>query len=89
MIVDVDFIALLVYVDDIIIGSFFMKATNEVKDYLNSKFKLKDLRMPKYLLGLEFAITEKGISICQRKYALDILEEHELLRSKPISTSID
>ncbi|XP_017970478.1 PREDICTED: uncharacterized mitochondrial protein AtMg00810-like [Theobroma cacao] len=84
-----EFIALLVYVDDIVIRSTSMDLTNEVKDYLSSNFKLKDLRKLKYFLGLEVAISSKGIFLCQRKYTLDILTEYGLLGSKPMSTPIE
>ncbi|XP_017979696.1 PREDICTED: uncharacterized mitochondrial protein AtMg00810 [Theobroma cacao] len=84
-----DFIALLVYVDDILIASTSIQAENDVKGYLSSEFKLKDLRKVKYFLRLEIARSPEGISICQRKYALDLLEEHRLLGTKPASTPID
>ncbi|EOY16269.1 Cysteine-rich RLK (RECEPTOR-like protein kinase) 8, putative [Theobroma cacao] len=61
------FTALLVYVDDIIVGSTSTKASDDVKQYLKSQFKLKDLRNVKYFLGLKIDQSAKGISICQRK----------------------
>ena len=50
---------------------------------LNDRFKLKDLGPLKYFLGLEIARSADGISVCQRKYALEILEDSDLLASKP------
>lgn len=84
-----DFIALLVYVNDILIASNSVKAESDVKEFLRSEFKLKDLGKVKYFLGLEIARSPEGISICQRKYALDLLEEQGLLEAKPVSTPID
>ena len=69
------FIVLLVYVDDVLIASNDRKGVEEFKAMLDQKFKLKDLGDLRYFLGLEVASIAKGISLCQRKYALEILEE--------------
>ncbi|XP_017978303.1 PREDICTED: uncharacterized mitochondrial protein AtMg00810-like [Theobroma cacao] len=84
-----EFIALLLYVDDIVVGSSSKQAADDVKLFLSSHFKLKDLGTVKYFLGLEIARSPEGISISQRKYTLDLLEEHGLLGAKPVSTPID
>jgi hypothetical protein len=77
------FIALLVYVDDIVLASDFVDAINQFIQFLNNEFKLKDLGDLKFFLGLEIAQTSKGLSICQRKYTLEILEDCGLLAAKP------
>ena len=58
------FIALLVYVNDIIIATNDLVAANELKTFLHSQFQIKDLGNLKYFLGLEIARSSKGISIC-------------------------
>ena len=58
------FLALLVYVDDIFIASNDVKAVEDLKLFLDQKFKLKDLGSLKYFLGLEVARLEKGITLC-------------------------
>ncbi|EOY31822.1 Cysteine-rich RLK (RECEPTOR-like protein kinase) 8 [Theobroma cacao] len=70
-------------------GSTSIQAATVIKDYLSSKFKLKDPSTVNHFLSLEVARSPQGISICQRKYALDLLEEHGLLGAKPASTPID
>lgn len=84
-----EFIAFLVYVDDIVIGTSSLQLAEDVKKYLSSHFKLKDLGEVKYFLGLEVARSTEGISIHQRKYVLDMLDEHEFLGAKPVSTHRD
>ena len=84
-----DFIALLVYVDDVIIASSNLDAIQNVKQFLHSKFTIKDLGVLKYFLGLEVARSSKGISLSQRKYAIDLLDEANFLHCKPVSTPIN
>ncbi|XP_035541476.1 uncharacterized mitochondrial protein AtMg00810-like [Juglans regia] len=77
------FIALLVYVDDIILMSSDPQSTFVVIGFLETKFKIKDLGSLKYFLGIEVGCTKGGIQLCQRKYALDILSKIGLLVAKP------
>lgn len=83
------FLALLVYVDDIIITGSSSTQIESLKTHLNEVFKLKDLGNLKYFLGLELARSSKGIFLCQRNYALQILEDTDFLASKPAPLPID
>jgi hypothetical protein len=78
------FIALLVYVDDIVVASDNSAEVSKFIQLLNDRFQLKDLSQLKYFLGLEIARSELGISVCQRKYALEVLEDSGLWASKPV-----
>jgi hypothetical protein len=79
------FVAILVYVDDIIIATNDSTSISPLTYFLDTQFKLKDLGPLKFFLGLEIARNSKGISICQKKYALDILEDDGLLAAKPVT----
>lgn len=82
-------VLVLVYVDDIIIASSCDKATALLKESLQASFKLRDLGTLRYFLGLEIARSSSGISICQRKYVLDLLTDTGLLGCKPSSIPMD
>jgi hypothetical protein len=83
------FMALLVYVDDIILASNDTQSITDFTVFLNTHFKLKDLGPLKFFLGLEIARSTTGISLCQRKFALDILSDTGLLAAKPSAFPID
>ena len=83
------FIRLLVYVDDILIASNSPKSVKVFIAFLDQQFKLKDLGPTKYFLGLELARSHKGISLCQRKNALDILQDLGFLGSKPVKFPVE
>ncbi|KAK2416966.1 putative mitochondrial protein [Trifolium repens] len=83
------FTALLVYVDDIILAGNDLQEFTRIKNILDTNFKIKDLGILKYFLGLEVAQSKAGISITQRKYCLDLLKDSGLLGSKPAITPLD
>ncbi|XP_019078567.1 uncharacterized mitochondrial protein AtMg00810-like [Vitis vinifera] len=79
------FMALLVYVDDVLLASDSILEIERLKTFLDAKFTIKDLGPLKYFLGLEVARSKTSIFLCQRNYILDILEDTGLTRSKPIA----
>ncbi|KAK2459095.1 putative mitochondrial protein [Trifolium repens] len=83
------FTILLVYVDDIILAGNSLSEFVHIKTVLHSAFKIKDLGLLKYFLGLEVAHSSTGITICQRKYCLDLLTDSGLGGCKPVSTPSD
>ncbi|GAU46985.1 hypothetical protein TSUD_403190 [Trifolium subterraneum] len=81
-----NFTALLIYVDDIILTRTCLSEINRIKTILDTNFKIKDLGIVKYFHGLEVAHSKEGISVSQRKYCLDLLNDSGLLGSKPASS---
>jgi len=54
--------------------------------YLKYHFVNKDIGRPKCFLGIEVAYQKHSTLLSQRKYALDLLEEADLLGCKPATT---
>lgn len=75
--------------DDILLTGNSSTLISEVKCFLQSQFKIKDLGPMKYFLGLEIARSSAGIFLNQRKYALDILTDTGLTAVKPSVVPIE
>ncbi|CAN1189995.1 Retrovirus-related Pol polyprotein from transposon TNT 1-94 [Linum perenne] len=82
-------VTMLVYVDDLIIAGDDELIIQEVKQFLAKEFKVRDLGKLKYFLGLEIARSATGISVCQRKYSLELLQDTGYIGSKPINAPTD
>ena len=65
-------ILLLLYVDDMIITGDDLSGIQDLKDFLNQQFKMKDLGHLSYFLGFEITHSTDGLYITQAKYASDI-----------------
>ncbi|KAJ4818592.1 Retroelement pol polyprotein-like [Rhynchospora pubera] len=83
------FLAILVYVDDLVIAGNDSEAIVQFKQYLSCTFYMKDLGALKYFLGIEIARNRTGLYLCQRKYTLDIVAECGLLGGKPAAFPIE
>ena len=84
-----DFLALVIYVDDILLAGNNNKLITHFKEQLDHKFSIKDLGELNYYLGIEFLRNEKGITMTQRKYALELLNTAGVLDLKPSHIPVD
>ncbi|KAK4380821.1 Retrovirus-related Pol polyprotein from transposon RE2 [Sesamum angolense] len=82
------FLALIVYVDDVLLTGNSLDDLNAVKSYLDDLFTIKDLSNAKYFLGLELARSAQGTYVTQRKYLQDIIHDCQLDCAKPTSTPL-
>ncbi|KAL0455649.1 UNVERIFIED_CONTAM: Retrovirus-related Pol polyprotein from transposon RE1 [Sesamum latifolium] len=85
---DVRMIALLVYVDDVLIICVSQSNITEVKDFLHSAFTIKDLSSTKYFLGLEISRSSSGTSITQHKFIRDIIADTGLQSARAASSPL-
>lgn len=82
------FLAFLVYVDDILVTGSSENEISQVKDFLDQKFTIKDLRYAKYFLGLEISRSATGIFVNQWIYVLDLVQSTCLMGCKAASTPL-
>lgn len=75
--------------DDIVLTGPSLQILQQFKQFLHTQFQLKDLDSLKYFLGLEIALSSKGIVLSQRHYNLELLEDIGFLGSKPTNVPID
>ncbi|KAK1631674.1 hypothetical protein QYE76_005989 [Lolium multiflorum] len=66
-------IYMLVYVDDIVISGSTPEAVDRLVHALAASFPIKDMGKLDYFLGLEASYNSGGMTLTQRKYALDLL----------------
>ncbi|CAM8979609.1 unnamed protein product [Rhodiola kirilowii] len=83
------FLALLVYVDDVILTGTSSDLIQKVKAFIHDLFKIKDLGQLRYFLGFEVSRSDDGLFFNQRKYALELLSEAGLLACKPSLIPMD
>lgn len=78
----------IVYVNNIIIIEHDHEKIAQLKRHMFSRFQIKFLCNLKYFFGIEVA-QSPNIYICQRNYALDYLEETNMLYCKRIDSLMD
>ena len=78
------------YVDDMFMVGKKLKNIEVVKEGLGREFKMKDLGLAKFLLGIEIRRQENGdVLLVQEKYARDVVGRFNMEGSKPVSTPLE
>lgn len=68
-------VVLVVYVDDILLARSGISEMSSLKSFLDQQFKINDLGLVHYFLGIEVITHDSGYLITQQKYTSDLLEE--------------
>ena len=76
-------VIMLIWVDDILVASNSKQSIKEVKDSLNSKFKMKDLGQISTYLGIDFEVKDEYISMSQTNSIKGMLEKFNMADCKP------
>lgn len=72
------FLALIIYVDDILISGLYEADIAATKSFLDTIFSIKDLGYVKFFLGLKIARSFSRMYLSQQKYILDIINDFQL-----------
>ena len=80
---------LVVYVDDILIAGPSLTANDWIKRKLAEKWKMKDLGVPKFLLGIEIVSKKSTIELRQTAYIDMILGRFGMRESKTVVTPLE
>ena len=82
-----DFLALALYVDDILIIDNNIKIREDLTKKMKQKFKIVDLGRANWILGTRITYTETGsIKIDQEKYLQEVLERYGMKDCKAVSS---
>ena len=79
---------LLLYVDDLFVTSMDGLITG-TKRKLSTEFKMKDLGMMNYFLGMEVWRSADGIFLGQGKYVVEILKRFRMMDWKAMATPME
>ena len=83
-----DTVALLVYVDDILLTGSNSQLIAKLKNHLQQNFQTNDLGPLDRYLGVQFDRTTTGLHMHQRQYALSILKLFQMEDCKPSLTPL-
>ncbi|GJW22055.1 zinc finger, CCHC-type containing protein [Tanacetum coccineum] len=77
------------YVDDMLIFGTDQVQVDLTKEFLSSKFSMKDMRKPDVILGIRIKHESNGIAISQSHYIEKVLKKFSYFDSTLVSTPMD
>ncbi|CAM8902387.1 unnamed protein product [Rhodiola kirilowii] len=77
------------YVDDMLIFGTSLECINQTKDFLSSKFFMKDMGEAEVILGIRIERVEGGIALTQSHYIEKVLKKYKYLNCHPVNTPIE
>ena len=78
-----------VYVDDLILIAETSAEIQQMKKCLSDTFRMKDMGILQYCLGVNFDQTEGSITMSQKQYLLKLLEKYRLAEANTVATPMD
>jgi hypothetical protein len=78
-----------VYVDDLVITSSDCDDIKSFKEEMTTAFKMSDLGLLHYYIGIEVKHNVSGISLSQGAYTIKLLERCGLVRCNPCQTPME
>ena len=83
------FTLILVHVDDMIIAGSNERDVTDVKNTLSNRFKIKDLGILKWYLGIEFIFGDDYIALSQENFIAKVLDKFNMQDAKTKSLPCD
>ena len=80
---------ILVWVDDLIIATNCIDDLNETKNLLSSRFKMTDMGVLKWFLGIYFKMSKGCITMSQEQYLQNVMYRFNMDKCKGVKTPCD
>jgi len=78
-----------IYVDDILATGSDESEIHDLKFHLDVAFKIKDLGIVNYFLGLEVLQSSQGLILTHRKFTMELLKEFDYADCSVVTTPLD